>query len=102
LINEQKGEVGAKDQGLQVSLKKNQEQARAMTERIGMMTNTLHESRNGDKILQSLKEAQRQGKIKGVLGRLGDLGTIEKQYDIAISTACTGLDNILVESASSG
>jgi len=66
------------------------------------MTNAVNEARNGDRILSSLKEAQRQGKIKGVLGRLGDLGTIDKQYDIAVSTACSNLDNILVESVSSG
>ena len=73
-----------------------------MTQKIGLMTNAVNESRNGDRILSSLKEAQRQGKIKGVLGRLGDLGTIDKQYDIAVSTACSNLDNILVESVSSG
>ncbi len=50
-IKEQMGEVGVKDQGLQVSLKKNQEQARGMTEKIGVMTNALHEARNGDRIL---------------------------------------------------
>jgi hypothetical protein len=50
-------EAGAKDQAIILSLKKNQEQSKLLTERISIMTNTLHESRNGDKILTSLKEA---------------------------------------------
>lgn len=34
--------------------------------------------------------------------RLGKLGTIDDKYDVAISTACPGLDNIVVESVESG
>lgn len=37
-----------------------------------------------------------KAKIPGVLGRLGDLGTISKEYDEVITTACTRLDNIVV------
>ena len=33
----------------------------------------------------------------GILGRLGDLGTIPAEYDVAISTACGLLDHIVVE-----
>jgi structural maintenance of chromosome 4 len=33
----------------------------------------------------------------GVLGRLGDLATIDSQYDVAISTACGMLDHIVVQ-----
>ena len=38
-----------------------------------------------------------QGVIKGVYGRLGDLATIDEKYDVAISTACPGLDDIVVD-----
>ena len=31
-------------------------------------------------------------------GRLGDLGTIDEQYDVAVSTACAALDHIVVDS----
>mmetsp|Transcript_33478 Transcript_33478/g.93977 ORF Transcript_33478/g.93977 Transcript_33478/m.93977 type:complete len:113 (-) Transcript_33478:2226-2564(-) len=37
--------------------------------------------------------------IQGIYGRLGDLGTIDEKYDVAISTACPGLNNVVVESA---
>jgi len=35
--------------------------------------------------------------LKGLFGRLGDLGTIPAKYDIAISTACPSLNSILVD-----
>jgi len=38
-----------------------------------------------------------QGLIKMIYGRLGDLATIDEKYDIAISTACPGLDDIVVD-----
>ena len=38
-----------------------------------------------------------------MFGRLGDLGTIEDQYDIAISTAAAGqLDMIVVDTIKTG
>ena len=33
---------------------------------------------NRNRILTELKTAQTQGKLQGILGRLGDLGTIEE------------------------
>ena len=48
-------------------------------------------------IVQALMGAKAKGKIKGVLGRLGDLGAIDKKYDVAVSTACAALDYIVVE-----
>ena len=35
-------------------------------------------------------------KIPGVIGRLGDLGSVSKEYDEVITTACNRLDNIVV------
>ena len=48
-------------------------------------------------IVQALMAAKAKGKIKGVLGRLGDLGAIDRKYDVAVSTACSALDYIVVE-----
>jgi structural maintenance of chromosome 4 len=48
-------------------------------------------------LLDNLMKAQASGKLKGIYGRLGDLGSIDSKYDIAISTACSNLHNILVE-----
>ena len=52
---------------------------------------------NRNRINTELKKGQREGCLKGVHGRLGDLGTIDDQYDIAVSTACGYLDFIVVE-----
>lgn len=38
-----------------------------------------------------------EGKIPGILGRLGNLGGIDAKYDVAISTACGRLDNIVTD-----
>eukprot|EP01126_Amoeba_proteus_P013704 TRINITY_DN1587_c0_g1_i2.p1 TRINITY_DN1587_c0_g1~~TRINITY_DN1587_c0_g1_i2.p1 ORF type:complete len:1050 (-),score=291.08 TRINITY_DN1587_c0_g1_i2:738-3887(-) len=48
-------------------------------------------------IMQHLTSLKK--KIPGIYGRLGDLGTIEdlEKYDVAISTACGRLDDIVVD-----
>ena len=49
------------------------------------------------KITSELIKAQKEGKIQGLFGRLGDLGAIDQKYDIAISTACNQLDYLVVD-----
>ena len=49
------------------------------------------------RVLDSLMKQHEQGSITGIHGRLGDLGTIDEKYDVAISTACPGLDDIVVD-----
>jgi structural maintenance of chromosome 4 len=51
-------------------------------------------------IVQALLDAQSSGGVKGVIGRLGDLGAIDKKYDIAVSTAVGALDYVVVETTS--
>jgi len=38
-----------------------------------------------------------QQNFPGVIGRLGDLGSIPKQYDSIITSSCSRLDNIVVK-----
>ncbi|AMD22913.1 HHR144Wp [Eremothecium sinecaudum] len=52
---------------------------------------------NKNKVLTALLRLQKSGRIHGFHGRLGALGTIEDKYDVAISTACPRLDDIVVE-----
>ncbi|MCQ2817765.1 MAG: chromosome segregation protein SMC [archaeon] len=52
---------------------------------------------NKDVVLEALLKAQQEGKLTGILGKLGHLGTINEKYDCAITTACKHLDGILVE-----
>ncbi|KAK9670903.1 Structural maintenance of chromosomes protein 4, partial [Basidiobolus ranarum] len=48
-------------------------------------------------VLSSLLRLKDLGRIKGIHGRLGNLGVIDDKYDVAISTACPSLDNIVVD-----
>lgn len=55
-------------------------------------------SQNKNKVLTSLLRLVKSGRIEGFHGRLGDLGVIDEQYDVAISTAAgSGLDSMVVE-----
>lgn len=55
------------------------------------------ENRSQGKVLDSLQRLKSRGQIQGFHGRLGSLGTIDDKYDIAISTACGQLNNLVVD-----
>lgn len=65
------------------------------------MRNAINKTEAGNKIKTTLREAARNGIISGFHGRLGDLGTIPAEYDIAISTACGNLENMIVDNVAS-
>jgi structural maintenance of chromosome 4 len=46
-----------------------------------------------------LKAARKGGELSnaGILGRLGDLASIPENYDVAVSTACSMLDHIVIQ-----
>lgn len=53
-------------------------------------------------VLSGLMRLKESGRIDGFHGRLGNLGTIDQKYDVAISTACPQLDNMVVDTVESG
>ncbi|KAG0242079.1 hypothetical protein BGW41_004895 [Actinomortierella wolfii] len=53
-------------------------------------------------VLTNLLRQRDLGRISGIRGRLGNLGTIDDIYDVAISTACPALDNIVVDNVEVG
>ncbi|KAM0751211.1 RecF/RecN/SMC protein [Meredithblackwellia eburnea MCA 4105] len=59
-------------------------------------------SRSQGNVLTSLTKLKDQGRLSGFHGRLGNLGRIDPKYDVAISTACVGLDNLVAETISVG
>lgn len=63
---------------------------------------TLRQSNSGNAVLTALMKEAVSGRIKGVYGRLGDLGIIDSKYDIAISTACSSLNFIVVDTTTTG
>lgn len=53
-------------------------------------------------VLKGLMRLKESGRIDGFHGRLGNLGAIDQKYDVAISTACPALDNLVVDSVEVG
>jgi len=76
----------------------------AASAKLGGSRGRLEERRSGaaeasgrSSLLKALLAAKASGAIPGILGRLGDLGAIDKRYDVAVSTAAGALDHIVVE-----
>jgi len=63
---------------------------------------TLAQSQSQGAVLTGLMRLKESGRIDGFHGRLGNLGTIDQKYDVAISTACPALDNLVVDSVEVG
>lgn len=63
---------------------------------------SLASTQNRGSVLTGLMRLKESGRIDGFHGRLGNLGTIDEKYDVAISTACAALDNMVVETVEVG
>ncbi|XP_052868300.1 structural maintenance of chromosomes protein 4 [Anopheles cruzii] len=57
----------------------------------------MQSTRSQGKVLDALMRQKNEGRIPGILGRLGNLGGIDSKFDVAISTCCGYLDHIVVE-----
>jgi structural maintenance of chromosome 4 len=63
---------------------------------------SMQQSQSRGKVLDSILRMRDSGRIEGIYDRLGSLGVIDDKYDVAISTACPALDNIVVETVEAG
>ncbi|KAL2003272.1 hypothetical protein VTN02DRAFT_4482 [Thermoascus thermophilus] len=63
---------------------------------------SLASTQNKGSVLTGLMRLKESGRINGFHGRLGDLGTIDEKYDVAISTACPALENMVVDTVEVG
>jgi structural maintenance of chromosome 4 len=63
---------------------------------------SLSNSQAQGNVLTGLMRLKESGRIDGFHGRLGNLGAIDQKYDVAISTACPSLDNIIVDTVEVG
>ena len=57
---------------------------------------------SASKQVREIISAKQTGRLKGIIGRLGDLGSIDSEYDIAVSSATNMLDFIVVEKVVNG
>ncbi|KAI5998259.1 RecF/RecN/SMC [Pisolithus albus] len=55
-----------------------------------------------NRVLDHLTRLKQTGRIEGFHGRLGSLGTIPDKYDVAVSTACGALNNMVVDTVEQG
>lgn len=63
---------------------------------------SLSQNQNRGNVLTALMRMKESGRIDGFHGRLGNLGTIDERYDVAISTACPSLDNFVTDTVEAG
>uniref|UniRef100_A0A4W4FM78 Structural maintenance of chromosomes protein n=1 Tax=Electrophorus electricus TaxID=8005 RepID=A0A4W4FM78_ELEEL len=93
-------ELGKDERELQ-QLSEKDGQARVLVgdlrQKVEEAKSSLSATRSRGKVLDALMQQKHSGKIPGILGRLGDLGAIDEKYDVAISSSCGSLDNILVD-----
>ncbi|XP_054473156.1 structural maintenance of chromosomes protein 4 [Anoplopoma fimbria] len=73
------------------------EVVREMRQKVDEAKSSLSSNRSRGRVLDALMQQKRSGRIPGIFGRLGDLGAIEEKYDVAISSSCGALDNIVVD-----
>ncbi|KAF2717864.1 RecF/RecN/SMC protein [Polychaeton citri CBS 116435] len=85
--------------GLEQSLKAKLSSARQKADEArSSFSNTQSQSN----VLSGLWRLKESGRIEGFHGRLGNLGAIDQKYDVAISTACPSLENLVVDTVEVG
>ncbi|GAA6005545.1 hypothetical protein JCM10207_005245 [Rhodosporidiobolus poonsookiae] len=76
---------------------KHKQVANAARERTAEAKASQSASQSKGQVLTAVQKLKDQGRLPGFHGRLGDLGRIDDQYDIAISTAAPGLESLVVD-----
>ncbi|XP_066938729.1 structural maintenance of chromosomes protein 4 [Macrobrachium rosenbergii] len=74
-----------------------EEELRTLRLKLDEKRSAMQSCRSRGRVLDAIMEQKRNGNIPGIFGRLGDLGGIDEKYDVAVSTACGALDNIVVD-----
>ena len=87
------------EETVKLEQKKNKtvEDFRSKSQHLNELKHTAVDKTSRNRVLNALMEQKRKGNLRGILGRLGDLGAVDSRYDIAVSTACGPLDNIVTE-----
>ncbi|XP_033118260.1 structural maintenance of chromosomes protein 4-like [Anneissia japonica] len=81
---------------------KSYQKFRDFSVKVGEAQNSLQSFTNRGAVLSALMAQKNNGNIPGIHGRLGDLGSIDEKYDVAISTACGALDYIVADNLETG
>ncbi|KAJ6499379.1 RecF/RecN/SMC [Mycena sanguinolenta] len=81
----------------QNELQESRNKAASCRQKASEARNSLAENKSQNKVVDGLTRFKNAGRITGFHGRLGNLGTIPDKYDVAISTACSGLHHMVVD-----
>ncbi|XP_060578899.1 structural maintenance of chromosomes protein 4-like [Ruditapes philippinarum] len=73
------------------------EEIRGVRRKVEEARSALEANKSRGKVIDFVMNLKNAGTLPGVHGRLGDLGGIDEKFDVAISTACGALDNIVVD-----
>ncbi|SPP82285.1 structural maintenance of chromosomes protein 4 [Drosophila guanche] len=100
-IPEMKSEIASKSAEVEKLTKEERNLSTKCTklrDEINERSRNMQFQQSNNRVLDFLMRQKMEGKIPGILGRLGNLGGIDAKYDVAISTAAGGrLDNIVTE-----
>ncbi|RKP14746.1 RecF/RecN/SMC [Piptocephalis cylindrospora] len=58
--------------------------------------------RSQSSVLTHILRLGEGGRVRGINDRLGNLGIIDAKYDVAVSTACAALDDVVVDTTDAG
>ncbi|CAH0403323.1 unnamed protein product [Chilo suppressalis] len=72
-------------------------EARSLRAQLEESRQAMSANKSRGRVLDALMKEKKTGRLPGIYGRLGDLGGIDAKYDVAISTCCGALDNIVVD-----
>ncbi|XP_028162116.1 structural maintenance of chromosomes protein 4 [Ostrinia furnacalis] len=72
-------------------------EARSLRAQLEESRQAMSANRSRGRVLDALMKEKKSGRLPGIFGRLGDLGGIDAKYDVAISTCCGALDNIVCD-----
>ncbi|KAH7886361.1 RecF/RecN/SMC N terminal domain-containing protein [Phlebopus sp. FC_14] len=89
-------------QGAQMRVQDLRTKASSLRQRVDEAKASQAASTSQSKVLDHLTRLKQTGRIDGFHGRLGSLGTIPDKYDVAVSTACGALNNMVVDTVAQG
>ncbi|XP_021600761.1 structural maintenance of chromosomes protein 4 [Manihot esculenta] len=69
----------------------------AARQKVAELKSVVDSEKSQGSVMKAILQAKESNKIQGIYDRMGDLEAIDAKYDVAISTACPGLDYIVVE-----
>ncbi|EJC98646.1 uncharacterized protein FOMMEDRAFT_95979, partial [Fomitiporia mediterranea MF3/22] len=96
-------EAGEKKiQDLQKSVEELRSKASSARQKVDEAKASQAANTSQNRVLDGLMRLRNSGRISGFHGRLGSLGTIPEKYDVAVSTACPALNNLIVDTVDQG